>query len=210
MLDLKPFITKLHKAAFSPAPDFADQEKQFPIWLSKAPDEITTTQMNQLRNSAATFNPDDYDTGTATLIQGRIDAALLKFNVGEFRKAIDFVPFQKNEDRQIIYGVVLRPNFQDFQGDMIPENDVENAAHRWMMNGQKLDWQHKELIDKAKVVPVESYLAPVDFEVNGYEIKKGDWVMAVHVLDKMLWSGIKDGKTAMAFSITGRGRRIKV
>ena len=206
----------IKKGIAIPLPDATEADYGDPVnylfltWHSVGPDLITTKQMNELRNSEAMFKAAKYDAASTKAIQGRIDAALAKFNIGEFTKTVEFVPFEKSEDRQLIYGVVLRPNWQDYHGDIIPTDDVEQAAHRWMLNGQKLDWQHQELIDPGKVAVVESYIAPVDFVVDSYEIKKGDWVMGVHVIDKMLWTAIKDGKVAMAFSITGRGRRIKV
>jgi hypothetical protein len=54
---------------------------------------------------------------------------------------------------------------------------------------------------------VESFVAPLDFDWNGFEVKKGDWLGAMWVRDKDKWDAIKKGQV-QAFSIKGQGRRM--
>lgn len=54
---------------------------------------------------------------------------------------------------------------------------------------------------------VESYIAPQDLDLDGLLtgqdiIRKGSWVMAVHVTDDDLWQQVKDGEIT-GFSIGG-------
>jgi len=60
-----------------------------------------------------------------------------------------------------------------------------------------------------KAHPVESYIAPTDFELGGYEVPKGTWMLAVHFPDTDLWGLVKSGERK-AFSIKGHGKRTKV
>jgi hypothetical protein len=55
----------------------------------------------------------------------------------------------------------------------------------------------------------ESFLAPEDFELSGREIKKGTWVMGMHVIDDLLWEQVKRGNLT-GFSIEGESKRIPV
>lgn len=58
-----------------------------------------------------------------------------------------------------------------------------------------------------KITIRESFLAPVDFEVGGRNIKKGTWVMGMHVKDDLLWEQVKRGGIT-GFSIEGESHRI--
>lgn len=109
-------------------------------------------------------------------------------------------------EKQLVFGIVLRPSVADLQGDIYSPEAVEEAAHQFMIKSRKADWMHKETLSQDDAVPVESYIAQADFEVNGHAIKAGDWVMAMHVPNAELWKAIKKGE-AKAFSIRGYGRR---
>jgi 2'-5' RNA ligase len=112
----------------------------------------------------------------------------------------------KQDEKQIVYGVVLRPNVPDLQGDLYNEEEVEKAAHRFLVESRKADWMHEKELPQSEAVPVESYVALADFEMNGHKVLKGDWVLAMHVIDKEKWAAIKKGESN-AFSIRGYGKR---
>lgn len=116
---------------------------------------------------------------------------------------------EKQEEKRIVYGVVLRPNVPDLQNDVYNAEEVEKAAHYFMIESRKADWMHQRTLAKSDAVPVESYIAPADFTVNGYTIQKGDWVMGMHVPNPELWGAIKKGEAA-SFSIRGVGKRNQV
>ena len=112
----------------------------------------------------------------------------------------------KSEEKQIVYGVVLEPDTVDAQGDIIPPEEIENAAHEFMLISQTIGIEHSAPAE-AKVV--ESYIAPTDLEIGGQKVKKGSWIIAVKIFDKELWEKIKKGYYT-GFSIGGYATREKV
>jgi len=113
---------------------------------------------------------------------------------------------EKAEEQQIVYGVVLEPDVVDGQGDIISADEIEQAANWWMENSQTVGSRHRERAD-ARVV--QSFIAPVDFMLQGGRVKKGSWVMAVKVYDPSLWEAVKAGDIT-GFSIGGYGIREKM
>ena len=95
---------------------------------------------------------------------------------------------------------------------MLPHH-VERTAHDYLKKAirgrssvAKLQHgAHKGGFSKTQssIVPVESFIAPVDFSYDGKEqIKKGSWVLVMHVEDPELWQEFLDGKYR-AFSVGG-------
>ena len=126
---------------------------------------------------------------------------------GLVEKTFTLKPFQKNQKKQIVYGVVLRPNKADSQADVITPDDVERAAHLYMVRSRKSDWQHAFELGQAEAIPVESHVSMVDFKVGDDQITKGDWIVGMWVPNTEYWNKIEAGE-ATAFSITGTGQRI--
>ena len=106
-------------------------------------------------------------------------------------------------ERQLVYGIVLQPGIIDKQDDMITEEEIEKAAHKYALTPMVVGRGHKK---QAKAKPVETYIAPVDFELGGQQVLKGSWVMAVKVMDTELWQMIKEGEYT-GFSIGAYGRK---
>lgn len=120
--------------------------------------------------------------------------------------------------KQLVYGVVLEPNSLDSQNDYMLPKAVEKAAHAYLKKSIRgkasvMKLQHKAQgfrKEKPSIVPVESFIAPIDFSYDGKEmIKAGSWVMVVHVEDENLWQGFLNG-TYNAFSVGGTGVRKKL
>jgi hypothetical protein len=117
------------------------------------------------------------------------------------------VPIWKDDARQIVYGVVLVPDIVDSQGDVISKEEIEKAAHGFLIRARKHDVHHS---DKPEAVEtVESFVAPTDFEMGGKRVLKGSWVMGVHVSDRKIWKKVQKGELD-GFSIGGTGERIPV
>ena len=118
--------------------------------------------------------------------------------------------------QQLVYGIVLEPNTVDSQGDWVPEEHVELTAHRYLarsLTGKTSVHRigHSVLgFNKTnpKLVPVESFIAPVDFSYGGNAevVQKGSWVLVAKVLDPKLWKDIQDGKYT-GWSVGGTGQR---
>lgn len=119
--------------------------------------------------------------------------------------------------RQIAYAVVLEPRTEDnpdSQGDYYDAAEVEKAAHRWLSEhvakGEpSADLMHDETTEAG--VPVESYIAPVDFAWGTGDkvelVKAGSWVIGMYYADDQIWDRIVKGELA-AFSVGGSGTRI--
>jgi len=112
----------------------------------------------------------------------------------------------KADEKQIVTGVVLEPDTVDSQGDVISAQSIEDAAYRFMLKSRVIGYRHSK---KAKAEVVESYTAPQDLEINGHKVKKGSWIMSVHISDDNLWRQVKEG-VITGFSVGGFGIREEV
>jgi hypothetical protein len=107
------------------------------------------------------------------------------------------------DDKQMVFGVVLSPEEFDLQGDIIAADEIEKTAHNFMKEYRVVGLGHEK---KANAKVIESYIARKAFDMNGEKVKKGAWVLGVHVEDKNLWNQIKSGEIK-SFSIGGTGQR---
>lgn len=113
-----------------------------------------------------------------------------------------------DDDKRVVLGVVLEPEFVDAQNDIMSAEDIEKTAYGFLENSRKIKFRHKNAIKNAKVV--ESYIAPQNLRFDGQNgkqiVKEGSWVLGVRVDDDELWNAIKK-KEINAFSVGGMGRR---
>ena len=135
-----------------------------------------------------------------------------KKEVGELVPFVIEVPIAKFDgDRRLVYGVVYEPNIPDAHSDFMTAADIEKSAHgfltRYALERGELgtDHRHKEARDGISIV--ESFLAPVAFELGDQLVTKGTWVMAAKVHDDGLWKAVNDGRFR-GWSFEGWGRRI--
>lgn len=122
-----------------------------------------------------------------------------------------YVPVEKADMKRISYGVVLEPDTEDLQGDIIEAEEIEKAAHDWMVNSQKGGLMHTELVPGAKVV--ESFISPADFYVqksdgNMEKVARGSWVLGIQWPEN-IWKRIISGELT-GFSVGGSGVRVEV
>lgn len=121
---------------------------------------------------------------------------------------VTLLPVEKaDEDRNIVFGVVLEPDSVDAQGDTIDPDEIERASHLWLARFQDRGLQHEKIVN-SRVEIYESYIAPTDLTLGGQKVKKGTWLLMLHVLDKALWAEIKSGKFT-GFSMGGFARRVR-
>ncbi len=126
----------------------------------------------------------------------------------EQEKTVKLLPIEKaNEEKQIVFGIVLEPDSVDAQGDTIDQETIAVASHLWLARFQNRGLMHEKMIN-SKVEIYESYLAPTNLTFNGARVKKGSWLLMLHVLDKDLWGDIKSGKLT-GFSMGGFARRVR-
>lgn len=112
------------------------------------------------------------------------------------------------QDKQVILGVVLEPMEADAHKEFESAEEIEQAAHRWLAVKQNRGLQHKQVVN-SKVEIYESYIAPVDFKIGKEMVKKGTWLMMLHVLDAEIWKRIKSGALT-GLSIGGFARKRKL
>ena len=143
----------------------------------------------------------------------RTDAEVIDNWVEIVAKAIRMlVPIEKADSapRRISLGVVLEPDTEDLQGDVMTPDDIELSAHEWMEESQAGGEMHAGVIKGAKVV--ESYLAPIDFTVDtaaGPEtVRKGSWLLAMRWPEEQ-WARIQKGEYT-GYSVGGQGVRIPI
>ena len=121
------------------------------------------------------------------------------------------VPIEKSDSPQrVTYGVVLEPDTEDLQGDVMTAEDIEKAAYDWMERSQHGGRMHADLVEGAKVV--ESYIAPCDIPVETAEgqevIRKGSWVLAMRWPPE-IWESIQKGELT-GYSVGGTGVRLEI
>ncbi len=133
---------------------------------------------------------DDIDVGEASL----------------FEKALARrIPLLKTGEERFVLGIVLEPETVDAQNDVYSAAEVREAAHRFLEDYGNIGLMHRGLVnDQVKIL--ESYVAPAEFEMDTAKIKKGTWLLAVHVLDDALWAKVKSGDLG-GWSIGGSAAR---
>ena len=93
----------------------------------------------------------------------------------------------------------------DSQGDVMSAEEIEKAAHFYMLNSRVVGDEHQDIADDVSVV--ESYIAPDDLGFDQGAVKKGTWVMTVHVESTDRWQEVKKGGYS-GFSVGGFGTRV--
>ena len=124
---------------------------------------------------------------------------------GSFESAKDTAIklLKANDEKQIVYGVIFEPDFYDSDDEYVLKEDIEDAAHDYMINLRKESSQshqklsHGDAIDNETDI-VESYIAPADFEIDGELVKEGTWVVAMKIHDKELWKQTKESITGFS------------
>ena len=122
------------------------------------------------------------------------------------------VPIAKvDEERQLVASVVYEPGVEDAHGDAMTAAEIERSCHgfgiRYAQGRGELGTDHARKAKRLELVPVENFLAPVDFHLGKQLVTKGSWVMWSKVLDPDLWTGIKSGDYT-GYSFEGYGRRV--
>jgi len=109
-----------------------------------------------------------------------------QFEAAKTADDINFRVVAKDAEKQVIYGIVFEPDYVDMDGDYVTKEDIENAAHEYLINSRKIKLSHQIDIDNVCDV-VESYVAPVDLKYNEHIVKEGSWVIGIKIWDTDLW-----------------------
>jgi len=117
--------------------------------------------------------------------------------------------------KRIVYGKVLVPDKVDSQEDFVTKEDIEEAAHEFLINLQKA---YVELLDGQQTTKASEIgfmhrvfkgVGGFGYIVESYIDEEGSWVLGTKITDDRVWEMTKN-KEITGYSIGGRGRRIKV
>jgi hypothetical protein len=138
--------------------------------------------------------------------------------------AKDVAILKLDEEKRIVYGVVLDPYIVDTQGDWSPPSEVEKTAHDFMEQSRTIGLGHKR---ETEAVPVESFLMPYPtqeeyekamhgephkvfkFKFGEGFVHSGSWVLGTKVKEEGTWQLIKSGELG-SYSIGGHGEREQI
>jgi len=114
-------------------------------------------------------------------------------------------------EQQLVYGIVYEPNVADAHQDYMTAAEIEKAAHGFMVRYAHglgdTGTEHARILRRDQLPIVESYLAPVDFQLGDAKVTKGTWIMVAKAQDATLWASIKSGEYS-GWSFEGMGRRV--
>jgi hypothetical protein len=117
------------------------------------------------------------------------------------------VPILKvDEEKRIVTGIVYEPDVLDAHGEFMTADEIEKSAHQFLKDFRNIDKQHDFVASETEVV--ESWITKEDGNLGEQEVKKGTWLLAVHVPDDDTWSEIKKGELT-GFSMGGVGERVE-
>jgi hypothetical protein len=97
-----------------------------------------------------------------------------------------------NEELKQATFIVMVPDEVDLHGDITSEEEVRKACFNFNKHCRQSNLLH--LAKTATFEFAESYIAPVDFQIDDITVKKGTWLATVQVNDDGLWDLIKDGQ----------------
>lgn len=131
---------------------------------------------------------------------------------GTLERITRTVPIAKLDPaRRLIYGVVYEPDVPDAHDDVMSAGEIEKMAHGFMRKYATLNaasgLEHEVDVGRDQVVVVESYLAPVAFQLGKQAVTPGTWVMVTKALDDQIWQDVQAGKYT-GYSFEGWGRRV--
>jgi hypothetical protein len=104
---------------------------------------------------------------------------------------------------QYILGIVLVPDEVDLQGEFYTAETIRKAAHWYMEYYRQIGDEHRSIMVYGNNTPdqegvpaslVESYLAPVAFEMNGEKVPVGTWLVGMKFYDPVYWARIESGE----------------
>lgn len=108
-----------------------------------------------------------------------------------------------DEEKRVVYGVVIEPEVEDADGNWATEDEILDAAHRFALNGMVLKHEHSQEIQDSLVV--ETYIAPVDMQIGDETVKSGTWIIGTKVFSDERWNMVKSGQYT-GYSLGGRAK----
>lgn len=109
----------------------------------------------------------------------------------------------ENSPKQLLYGIVYEPDVTDAHGDIMNSAEIEKMAHEFIVHYRNIDKEHNLIAGAGQVV--ESYVAPVDFEIGKSTVKAGSWILVTKANDE-IWNDYLSGEIT-GYSMFGIARK---
>jgi hypothetical protein len=103
-----------------------------------------------------------------------------------------------------VFGIVLMPDTPDAEGDTFTKEAIREACFEFNKDFLNQTYRHQQFLNKEKAAIVESYIAPVEFTLDGKVVKEGTWLMRSRIFDENLKKDVKNG-VIKGFSVGGYG-----
>ncbi len=164
-----------------------------------------------VRNALARLNQSPFGDKAKSKILAAAHRMGIKLDPARWKKAADesldlvIKILNTSAPQGLFYGVVYSPGEVDTQGDFTSADEIEKAAHDFLPNAV-MNIHHSQDLQDVQVV--ESYIAPVDFNIDGQTIRKGSWVLVTRVLNEALKDAILKGEIT-GYSLEGTAARME-
>lgn len=172
-------------------------------------DRLDALLPQSLRDEAVAVKKDEHTAGEVGV--NSEGSSTQSFIPQEWVKVVKSLNQNEEEERTVL-GVVMEPDVTDMQGDTFTAEVIRETAWDFMENVKKLGLMHVEILGNNQIAILESYIAPVDFELQTdsgeiFKVKKGTWLVRARIVDDLLWQDIKEGRLT-GFSLAGKARAI--
>ncbi|MEI6558499.1 MAG: XkdF-like putative serine protease domain-containing protein [Rhodospirillaceae bacterium] len=112
-----------------------------------------------------------------------------------------------DSERRRVFGVALEADVEDSQGDIVSDQDLEDAACKAVLNGCEAGVQHQRTSGVGKLCasfPLTTEIAKsLGIDLGGRSV----WLIGLQIEDPAVWDQVKKGEFA-GFSIGGTGTRV--
>lgn len=173
------------------------------FWRESLDAPLKKLDVKDVKEKAA-FAPDAGDVHVPSFVRGKPK------NRGRLEKSWCVPIVKVEESKRLVYGIVLEPDESDAHGDVVSADEIEKAAHRFLMRSRKMRLEHKK--DAEDVHVVESFVAPKpDLYGPGKPKKAGAWILGTYIGENAedTWRAVKRGELS-GYSIGGFGKRRKM
>jgi hypothetical protein len=144
----------------------------------------------------------------------------------ESPQSLSALILKADAEKRLVTGVALIPGVVDSQGELIPKDVIQKAAHGFLARynlqhglkppkGSKAKFPKQTAIGemhqkwKGGIELVESYLAPQPLTIGSQLVPEGAWIVTVHVSDDEVWERVKKQQLT-GFSIGGKASVIEM
>lgn len=96
---------------------------------------------------------------------------------------------------KIITFPVLVPDEKDLNGDIITADEIVKTAVNFALSlgVKKINFDHQDGTDTTEARFVETYILPIDMEMEGGTLPKGTWMVGIQFSDE-LYQKVIDGE----------------